>query len=152
MTPRRMFGRHRAQGARALAQVILAAAGLLSCAPRAHYTPPATLAGYDILVTRDDSLGRGIVEGLGRRGFTVRTHVLGGSRPTAYLFAFVFRESEPPALRWLHVRAADTRTGAVVAWVSVPLDSLGPTPAAWARAIVDSLLAQASLKHPGTPP
>ena len=97
----------------------------LACAPATRYEQPSALRGYEILITRRDSLGQGLAEGLRRRGFTVRQHVRGGSRPTAYLLAFTFRETEPPALTWLLVRLADTRTGAIVAAVSAPLDSLG---------------------------
>ena len=112
-----------------------------SCAPATRYEQPAALRGYDILITRRDSLGQGLAEGLRRRGFTVRQHVRGGSRPTAYLLAFTFRETEPPALLWILVRLADTRTGAIVAAVSAPLDSLGATTPDYVRAIVDSLAA-----------
>ena len=114
---------------------------LLSCAPATRYESPSTLRGYEILITRRDSLGQGLAEGLRRRGFTVRQHVRGGSRPTAYLLAFTFRETEPPALTWLLVRLSDTRTGAIVAAVSAPLDSLGATTPDHVRAIVDSLAA-----------
>ena len=114
---------------------------LLSCAPATRYESPSTLRGYEILITRRDSLGQGLAEGLRRRGFTVRQHVRGGSRPTAYLLAFTFRETEPPALTWLLVRLTDTRTGAIVAAVSAPLDSLGATTPDHVRAIVDSLAA-----------
>ena len=114
---------------------------LLSCAPATRYESPSTLRGYEILITRRDSLGQGLAEGLRRRGFTVRQHLRGGSRPTAYLLAFTFRETEPPALIWLLVRLADTRTGAIVAAVSAPLDSLGATTPDHVRAIVDSLAA-----------
>jgi hypothetical protein len=112
-----------------------------SCAPATRYEQPSALRGYEILITRRDSLGQGIAEGLQRRGFTVRRQVRGGSRPTAYLLEFTFREAEPPALTWLHVRLADTRTGSIVAAVSAPLDSLGATTPDRARAIVDSLAA-----------
>jgi len=114
---------------------------LLSCAPATRYESPSTLRGYEILITRRDSLGQGLAEGLRRRGFTVRQHLRGGSRPTAYLLAFTFQETEPPALIWLLVRLADTRTGAIVAAVSAPLDSLGATTPDHVRAIVDSLAA-----------
>src|SRR2546426_12595328 len=83
--------------------------------------------------------------------FTVRRQVKGGSRPTAYLLAFTLREVEPPALTWLHVRLVDTRTGAIVAAVAAPLDSLGATTAARVRAIVDSLAANPALKRPLPP-
>jgi hypothetical protein len=124
-----------------LGLVVFGNAVLLSCAPATRYESPSTLRGYDILITRRDSLGQGLAEGLRRRGFTVRQHVRGGSRPTAYLLAFTFRETEPPALTWLVVRLADTRTGAIVAAVSAPLDSLGATTPDYVRAIVDSLAA-----------
>ncbi len=124
---------------------------LVACAPATRYEPPRSLRGYEILITRRDSLAREIAQGLRRRGFTVRDHVRGGSRPTAYLFTFIFQEIEPPALTWLHVRLADTRTGAIVAAVSAPLDSLGATPQAQGRAIVDSLAVRPSLRHPLPP-
>jgi hypothetical protein len=120
---------------------------LVSCAPATRYESPTALNGYDILIARHDSLGQELARGLRRRGFRVRDHVEGGSRPTAYVLIFTFRELEPPALTWLHVRLADTRTGAIVAAVGAPLDSLGATPATQARAIVDSLAAQASLRR-----
>jgi hypothetical protein len=110
------------------------------------------LRGYEILITRRDSLGQGVAEGLRRRGFTVRRDVRGGSRPTAYLLTFTFQEAEPPALTWLHVRLADTRTGTIVATVSAPLDSLGATTPDRARAIVDSLAASPALGRQTTPP
>ena len=123
-----------------------------SCAPATRYEQPAALRGYEILITRRDSLGQGLAEGLRRRGFTVRQHVRGGSRPTAYLLAFTFRETEPPALLWILVRLADTRTGAIVAAVSAPLDSLGATTLDHARAIVDSLAASPALGRQVSPP
>jgi hypothetical protein len=127
-------------------------ASILACAPPTRYEQPSALRGYEILITRRDSLGQGIAEGLRRRGFTVRERVRGGSRPTAYLLVFTFREAEPPALTWLHVRLADTRTGAIVATVSVPLDSLGATTPDHARAIVDSLAASPALGGQIPPP
>ena len=127
---------------------VLTALWLASCAPATRYEQPSALRGYEILITRSDSLGRGIAEGLRHRGFTVRQRVRGGSRPTAYLLAFTFRETEPPATTWLHVRLADTRTGVIVAAVSAPVDSLGPAAADQARAVVDSLAASPALTRP----
>jgi hypothetical protein len=132
---------------RLLCNAVLGFAVGLSCAPPTRYEQPDALRGYEILVTSHDSLGRGIAQGLARRGFRVRTRVRGGSRPTAYLLAFIFRETDPPALTWLHVRLADTRTGAIVAAVSAPLDSLGASAAQRARAIVDSLAANPALRR-----
>lgn len=120
---------------------------VVGCAPATRYEAPDALRGYEILVTSQDSLERGIAQGLARRGFRVRTRLRGGGRPTAYLFAFIFRETEPPALTWLHVRLADTRTGAIVAAVSAPLDSLGMSAGERARAMVDSLAANPALRR-----
>ena len=124
---------------------------LTACAPPSQYEQPTGLRAYEILITRGDSLGRELAQELRRRGFTVRRQVKGGSRPTAYLLAFTLREVEPPALTWLHVRLVDTRTGAIVAAVAAPLDSLGATTAARVRAIVDSLAANPALKRPLPP-
>src|SRR5205823_2428523 len=94
---------------------------------------------YPTLVTRKDSLSREIGRGLKRRGYSVRSAVKGGGAPAAYLLWFTQRETEPGAATWLYIRLADTRTGAIVAAVSAPRDSLGSTVEARARAIVDSL-------------
>ena len=126
---------------RQLGSAVFGNALLLACAPPTRYEQPSALRGYDILITRRDSLGQGIAEGLERRGFRVRGSVRGGSGPAAYLLSFTFREAEPQAVTWLHLRLADTRTGAIVAAVSAPLDSLGATTLERARAIVDSLTA-----------
>jgi len=120
---------------------------VVGCAPSTRYEQPDALRGYEILVTSQDSLERGIAQGLARRGFRVRTRLRGGGRPTAYLFAFIFRETDPPALTWLHVRLADTRTGAIVAAVSAPLASLGLSAGERARAMVDSLAASPALRR-----
>ena len=125
---------------------------LSACAPPTRYEQPSGLRGYDILITRRDSLGQGIAAGLERRGFRVRRRVRGGSGPAAYLLTFTFREVEPPAVTWLHLRLADTRTGAIVAAVSAPLDSLGATTLERARAIVDSLAAAPALRRQISPP
>jgi len=137
---------------RQLGIAVFGNAFVLGCAPPTRYEQPSVLRGYEILITRRDSLGQGIAEGLRRRGFTVRRHVRGGSRPTAYLLTFTFREADPPALTWLHVRLADTRTGAIVAAMSAPLDSLGATTPDHARAIVDSLVASPALGRQISPP
>ena len=131
-----------------LGLAVVGNAVVLSCAPPTRYEQPSALRGYDILITQRDSLGQGVAEGLRRRGFRVRREVRGGSRPTAYLLTFTFQEAEPPALTWLHVRLADTRTGTIVAAVSAPLDSLGATTPERAQAIVDSLAASPALGPP----
>ena len=132
-----------------LAVVPSCLAVVASCAPPSRYEQPETLKGYEILVTRRDSLGQEIARGLKARGFRVWGRVRGGSRPTAYLLTFTFRETDPQGLTWLHVRLADTRTGVIVAAVSIPVDSLGASAAARARVIVDSLAANAALRRAG---
>ena len=133
---------------RLVQRTVVASYVVLACAPATRYESPSSLRGYDILITQRDSLGQGVAEGLRRRGFRVRREVRGGSRPTAYLLTFTFQEAAPPALTWLHVRLADTRTGAIVAAVSAPVDSLGATTLERARAIVDSLAASPALGPP----
>ena len=142
------MGRLAAVGNAFLGLAVVGNAVVLSCAPPTRYEQPSALRGYDILITQRDSLGQGVAEGLRRRGFRVRREVRGGSRPTAYLLTFTFQEAEAPALTWLHVRLADTRTGTIVAAVSAPLDSLGATTPERARAIVDSLAASPALGPP----
>src|SRR5438552_4219935 len=94
-TPRRHVARESGLGRRLWQLGVVELATLLSaCAPATRYEQPSALRGYDILITRRDSLGRGIAEGLRHRGFRVREHIRGGSPPSAYLFAFTFRETE----------------------------------------------------------
>lgn len=132
------------------------ASGLIgACAPPGpalRYEAPSELGAYEILITRTDSLGQGIAAGLRSKGFTVRDRVRGGGRPTAYVLSFQFEEREPPRLVWLHVRLADTRTGAIVAAVSAPLDSLGSGAAAQARFVVEALAHTAALRPGDSPP
>jgi len=124
---------------RQLGIAVFGNAFLASCAPAIGYHAPGSVRSYDILVTRKDSLSREIGRGLKRRGYSVRSAVKGGGAPTVYLLWFTQREPEPDAPTWLYIRLADTRTGAIVAAVSAPRDSLGSTVEARARAIVDSL-------------
>ena len=119
----------------------------LGCAPPVSYHPPSWAQGYQIVVTRGDSLSRGIAAEFRAHGFKVRDRVKGGGPPTAYLLLFSVRGSEPGAPTWLYVRLADTRSGAVIAATAAPLDSLGSTVAEQARAVVDSLV-----RRPGPRP
>jgi len=132
-------GRVRRRLFRQLGIAVFGNAFLASCAPAIGYHAPGSVRSYDILVTRKDSLSREIGRGLKRRGYSVRSAVKGGGAPTVYLLWFTQREPEPGAPTWLYIRLADTRTGAIVAAVSAPRDSLGSTVEARARAIVDSL-------------
>lgn len=109
----------------------------LSCA--SHRIPPA-LRGYDILVEPNDSQSTELARAMRSYGFHVRDKVRGGSRPTAALIYFTFRDAAPGQSTWLHVRLADTRSGVIVGAGTIQLDSLTPTPRARARAAVQSLL------------
>ena len=119
-----------------------------ACAPPTGYRAPAWARAYQIVVTRDDSLSRGIAAGLRARGFKVRDRVKGGGSPAAYLLLFSLRGSESGAPTWLYAQLADTRSGAVIAAVAAPLDSLGSNVAEQARAVVDSLVRGPSPRLP----
>lgn len=104
---------------------------------------PESLRGYDILVENRDPLGTELARAMREQGFRVRRSVRGGSRPTAALIFFTFREPGPEEPLRLHLRLADTRSGEIVRATMVPLDSLGPTPRARAHAAVRALVANA---------
>jgi hypothetical protein len=124
----------------------LAAACLLGCGGN-----PSPLRGYRVLVESHDSLSDYMARALARRGFNVKRRVSGGSPPTAALVTFSFREVGDVPTIWFHARMADTRTGAIVAAVSAPLDSLGPTAGIRAASVADSFAAH--LEHgPPSPP
>ena len=132
----------------ALASGVLA----LCCATGSARRSPTSLRGYDILIANRDSLSDRLALALRRRGFTVRRKIRGGSAPTAAVIIFSSKDDEPPGTHWLHLRLADTRNGLIVAAVSVPHDSLGPTPESQAQALADSLRNQAALRRPVSPP
>lgn len=102
---------------------------------------PASLRGYDILVENRDALSAELARAMREQGFRVRRSVRGGSHPTAALVFFTFREPGPAEPLRLHIRLADTRSGAIVGATMVPLDSIGPTPRAQADAAVRALVA-----------
>ena len=104
---------------------------------------PESLRGYDILVESRDPLGAELARAMREQGFRVRRSVRGGSRPTAALIFFSFRETGPAEPLRLHLWLADTRSGAIVRATMVPLDSIGPTPRAQADAAVRALVANA---------
>ena len=97
--------------------------------------PASPLQGYRILIEAHDSLSDALAKALAARGFSVRRRIRGGSAPTAALVTFTFRDS---TITWFHARLADTRSGAIVAAVSVPRDSLGPASATQAKTLADS--------------
>jgi hypothetical protein len=105
---------------------------------------PSPLAGHRILIESRDSLSEALAQALAHKGFTVRRSVAGGAPPTAALITFTFPVEGPAHAPWLAARLADTRSGVVLAAVSVSLDSLGSTSAARAEQLADSLAARLS--------
>jgi len=101
---------------------------------------PAALRGYEILVERGDPESAEMARAFREHGFRVRGAVRGGSRPTAALIVFTFREPGRDTAPWLHLRLADTRTGEIIGAAMIPLDSVGPTPRARADAGIRALL------------
>lgn len=129
---------------------------LLSACSTGRAPVPESLRGYEILVWGGDALSTELTGALRDTGLKVRRAVRGGSPPTAGLVHHSFRDasSRPPS-RWVHARLADIRTGVILAAVTLRLDSAmvgpwGQQTRALARALVDSILAQASTQ--GTPP
>ena len=104
--------------------------------------PPAPLRGYRILVAAHDSLGDALARALRARGLVVWRRSRGAGPPTAALITFSYRDST--RLRWLGLRLADTRSGNILAAVSVPWDSLGPSTDQRAEALADSVAARLS--------
>lgn len=102
---------------------------------------PPSLRGYEILVERRDQQGDELARALQDYGFRLRRAVRGGSRPTAALVYFTFRNPGPGEAEWLHLRLADTRSGEIVGAAAIPLDSVGPAPRDRARAAVRALVA-----------
>ena len=125
---------------------LLAAACLLGCG--GNRSP---LRGYRVLVESHDSLSDYLARALSRRGFNVKRRVSGGSPPTAALVTFSFREVGDVPTIWFHARMADTRSGAIVAAVSAPLDSLGPTLGIRAASVADSFATHLQ-QAPASPP
>ena len=101
---------------------------------------PEALRGYDIVIEPKDLQSLELAYALRHYGFHVRDRLRGGSRPTAALIYFLYRDPGPGEPMWFHVRLADTRTGAILRTGSVQLDSTGGTPRSRALAAVDAIL------------
>ena len=101
---------------------------------------PGTLRGYDIVIEPKDLQSLELAWAMRHYGFHVRTKLRGGSRPTAALIYFTYRDPGPGEPLWFHVRLADTRSGAILRTGSVQLDSQGGTPRSRALAAVDALV------------
>src|SRR3989442_4183573 len=94
--------RRRDYVARAL-RLSLLASGLLGlcCATGSGRRPPASLRGYDILITNKDSLSDRLALALRPRGFTVRPKIHVGSAPTQAVINFSSNDDTPPWTLWL---------------------------------------------------
>ncbi|HXQ28534.1 MAG TPA: hypothetical protein VN848_04630 [Gemmatimonadales bacterium] len=111
---------------------------LAACATHAP-SGPLPVRAYRVLIEGRDSLSEALARALVERGVAVERHVRGGGPRAAALVTFTFRDPAGPRL--FGARLADTRSGQVVAAVSVPVDSLGNAAHA-AGLLADSLLAQ----------
>jgi hypothetical protein len=127
--------------------VLILAAGCATARSRA----PQPLHTYRVLIETHDSLSDYLARALARKGFKVRRHVKGGNPPTAALLTFTFRELSGTPTVWFNARLSDTRSGMVVAAVSVPLDSLGATAALRAECLADSFAARLTSRHGAAP-
>ena len=115
-----------------------------ACIATAGYRAPDSLRAYEILVGERDSLSTELAAALRRHGFRVRRDIKGGGRPTVAAISFTFREPNPQARPWLHARFADTRSGVIVAAVTVPLDSVPANARSLAEALVGAVEAQSA--------
>jgi len=114
--------------------------------------PPSPIRGYRVLIEAHDSLSEYLADLLSHRGFTVRRRIQGGSAPTAAVITYTYHDGGASPVTWFNVVLADTRSGAVVATVSAPIDSLGATPRARAHSLADSLAARLESRTPTLPP
>lgn len=101
---------------------------------------PPTLRGYDILVPGEDSQSVELARVMRAEGYKVRGAVKGGSHRTAAVIHFLYAEPGPDQPTWLHLRLADTRSGAIVGVASIQLDSALATPHARAVAAVAAIV------------
>ncbi len=130
------MGRRAPPGAvRALAPLLLAVA----CAPATRYHMPSSLHGYAFYIPGTDSLSAQLGAAMRRHGFVVLPELKGGSGPTAAVVHFLFREPGDSQGPVLHVRLADTRTGAIVGAATGVAAQLPADLAQRAEALLDSL-------------
>jgi len=100
---------------------------------------PSSVRGYAFFVPGTDSLSAALGLAMHRHGYVVLPQLKGGGGPTAAVVQFLFREPGDTAGPVLHVRLADTRTGAIVGSASAVLDQLPADPAQRAEVLLDSL-------------
>lgn len=99
------------------------------------------LHGYSILVEEKDQQSVELARALRDHGVKVKSHLKGGSGPTAALMYFTYSDPDDPEPAWLYLRLADTRSGVIVRASTIPLDSATATPRARAEAAVRALMA-----------
>ncbi len=99
------------------------------------------LHGYSIVVEEKDQQSVELARALREHGVKVKSKLKGGSGHTAALIYFTFSDPDAPDETWLHLRLADTRSGAIVRASAIPLDSATVTPRARAEAAVRALMA-----------
>ncbi len=112
---------------------------VVACAPATRYHMPSSLRRYAFFVPGSDSLSSALGAALRRHGFVVLPEVKGGSGPTAAVVHFLYREPGDSLGPVLHVRLADTRTGAIVGAAAAVIDQLPVDLAGRAEALLDSL-------------
>ncbi len=112
---------------------------VLACAPATRYHMPSSVRGYAFFVPGTDSLSAALGVAMHRQGYVVLSKLKGGGGPTAAVVHFLFREPGDSAGPVLHVRLADTRTGAIVGSASAFLDQLPADPDQRATMLLDSL-------------
>jgi len=116
---------------------LVLAAAVCACACASGGATDSPLHGYRLLVESHDSLSNALAAALKQKGFNVRRKVSGGSPRTAAVVTFTFRAADTT---WVAAWLADTRSGAIVAGVSLPVDSV-VTAAGQAHAVADSVAA-----------
>lgn len=111
-----------------------------ACGPELGYRAPRPLTGYEYLVLGSDALSDGLARGMEADGLRVARVIAGGNRPAAAVLVF---EDEAR----LDVRVVDTRSGVVVAAVSVERGLL-PMEEAEAGEALGRIVAQAIRRPP----
>ena len=111
----------------------------VACAPATRYHMPSSLRGYAFYVPGTDSLSAELGAAMRRHGFVVLPRLKGGSGPTAAVVHFLFREPGDSLGSVLHVRLADTRTGAIIGAASAVARQLPADLSQRAEVLLDSL-------------
>lgn len=112
---------------------------VVACAPAARYHMPSSLHGYAFYIPGQDSLSSALGAAMRHHGFVVLPQLQGGSGPTAAVVHFLFHEPGDSGGPVLHVRLADTRTGAIVGAASAVVAALPADVSQRAEALLDSL-------------